>query len=619
MAELDTTDVLNDVKQSEVSLNNAQVRLAQTVKGATEKDLLSATNTITSGKSRITTLENDRVNIVRDQANKKADFENQIVLKQNEIKNNKNDVTSKQAQLENAKNELATLEKSENKGLTDDAVQIAKTLDSALIDAKKQMIDAEASLYNADEILGISDVNRTKNDNYEVYLSANDSTLKSRAVYDWGSASSLLSEAKSLLGALPQNPSSATGTLRLLDTLAKVQSVLVSLGKDGSDAVNASIASANFSQATMDSYANIFSSITSSAQSALTSVKNTAANLNTLTDPAIQLANSNNAIRSKRQSVTDLETAFAKLSVDTAQQLQRDLTKLRSDMEYSNDTYKAKLASQDISIQEAKNSLKYSEESYRLLKEGATKEEIALAKNSIASQQISLQKVKEGIKKYQLEAPFDGVLRKIDFKLGDNIVTSSNATPAYIYIENPNLVEISVSVDQLDVVKLKMDQEAKIVFDSFPKITFTGAISDINSTPTVTSGVTSYSVKITMDKGKNAIFSGMSAKVNIINDRKDDTLTIGTSFVQKGRDGKASVLKRVGSADTKTDIEIGISTPSTTEILSGVNEGDVLIRKIATSTGSAPSGGLQIPGVGGGGGRPGGTGGGGGGGMGRGG
>lgn len=32
MAELDTTDVLNDIKQGEVSLNNAQVRLAQTIK-----------------------------------------------------------------------------------------------------------------------------------------------------------------------------------------------------------------------------------------------------------------------------------------------------------------------------------------------------------------------------------------------------------------------------------------------------------------------------------------------------------------------------------------------------------------------------------------------------------
>lgn len=290
--------------------------------------------------------------------------------------------------------------------------------------------------------------------------------------------------------------------------------------------MNASIISSTFTQSSIDTYANIFSSITSSAQSSLSSINTTIASINTLTDPTLQKASSNNTVSSKRQSVADLEIAFTKLSVDTAQQLQRDLLKIKSDMAYSDATYVAKLVSQDISIQNAKNSLEYNKASLALLKAGATKEEIALAKNSIASGQISLQKIKEGIKKYQLEAPFDGVLRKIDFKLGDNIVTTSSATPEYLYIENPNLVEISVSVDQLDVVKLKLAQESKIVFDSFPRVTFTGAISDINSTPAVTSGVTTYSVKITMDKGKYPIFSGMSAKVNIINDSKQDTLII---------------------------------------------------------------------------------------------
>lgn len=163
------------------------------------------------------------------------------------------------------------------------------------------------------------------------------------------------------------------------------------------------------------------------------------------------------------------------------------------------------------------------------------------------------------------------MVRKVDFKLGDNIVSGSNATPLYLYIENPNLVEITATVDQLDVVKLKLGQDTKIVFDPFPTLTLTGKVSDINSTPTQTSGVTSYTIKITMDKGNHPIFSGMSAKVDIIIESKKDTLVVGTSFITKGR-GQASVLKRVGTVDTKTDVTLGISTPSNTEILAGVSE-----------------------------------------------
>ena len=64
MAELDTTDVLNDIKQQEVNLSNAQIKLSELLKGATDKDILNAENSVASAISKITTLENDRVNIL---------------------------------------------------------------------------------------------------------------------------------------------------------------------------------------------------------------------------------------------------------------------------------------------------------------------------------------------------------------------------------------------------------------------------------------------------------------------------------------------------------------------------------------------------------------------------
>ncbi len=74
-----------------------------------------------------------------------------------------------------------------------------------------------------------------------------------------------------------------------------------------------------------------------------------------------------------------------------------------------------------------------------------------------------------------------------------------------------------------------------------------------------------------MDKGDYPIFSGMSAKVNIIIESKSDALVVPTSFITKAR-GQSSVLKRIGSTDTKTDVTLGISNPSNTEVLKGVKE-----------------------------------------------
>jgi HlyD family secretion protein len=192
------------------------------------------------------------------------------------------------------------------------------------------------------------------------------------------------------------------------------------------------------------------------------------------------------------------------------------------------------------------------------------------------------------------------VLRKIDFKVGDNITSDEQK---YIYIENPNLIQITVTVDQLDVVKLRVWQDAKIIFDSYPNVTFDGKVSEINSTPLETSGVTSYEITVTMDKGNHDIFSGMTAKVNIIVEKKKDVLYVPASFIQKRR-WRAIVLKEDLSDPTGsgiiTPVVTGISNLLNTEIVSGVKEWDTIIRKIATSTGSTQAGGL-IPWIGGGG------------------
>ncbi len=74
-----------------------------------------------------------------------------------------------------------------------------------------------------------------------------------------------------------------------------------------------------------------------------------------------------------------------------------------------------------------------------------------------------------------------------------------------------------------------------------------------------------------MDKGDRSIFSGMSAKVNIIIESKKNTIVVATSFVTKGRE-QTSVLKRIGTTDTKQNVTIGITTPTNTEILEGVTE-----------------------------------------------
>ena len=123
--------------------------------------------------------------------------------------------------------------------------------------------------------------------------------------------------------------------------------------------------------------------------------------------------------------------------------------------------------------------------------------ELSQARNTVAKQRLALDNARKNLDKYELTAPFDGTVRKIDFKVGDNLTADEQK---FIYIENPNLVEISATLDQLDIVKVSLNQEANITFDSYPDRVFTGTVSEKDSTPAETSGVTSYTITITLDK-----------------------------------------------------------------------------------------------------------------------
>lgn len=579
IATLNSDDITNDIKQQQISLYDAEVKLAQTLDWPEEKDILSANNTITSTESKLVTLNDDIDNLVRSRESKIKDYDNQITAKENDIKSNQNDIANKELQLINSKNELATLEKTENKDLTDYDIDLTKTLENAYTDAKKQIIDWDNLLYDADEILWITDENKDKNDAYSSFIAAKNSWLKTKAEDGWRNSRNLMDKAKISFNSIQTNAKNSTNISNMLAELNKAFESMINLWKDWSDAINASIVTSTLPQSDIDKYASVFSSVTSTSQSNFNTIKTTITSIEKLTDPTLKQSASTNAINSKKQSIIDAEFAINKLKIDTATKYQNDLDKLKSDLDYSNKDYEAQIKSKQIEIDNTNNTLDYNKESLRILLAWATKEEIILAKNSIAKQKLSLENSKKNLDKYQLEAPFDGKLRKIDFKVWDNI-TSDDAK--YIYIENPNLLQIKVTVDQLDVVKIKTGQDVKIVFDSYSDKTFDWKVSLIDSTPSSTSWVTSYTITITMDKWDNEIFSWMTAKISIIVDKNTNALIVPSAFVTTEND-KSYVIVKNWNSEVTTEVVIGIDNSTNTELLSWVNEWDTVIRKITIS------------------------------------
>ena len=169
---------------------------------------------------------------------------------------------------------------------------------------------------------------------------------------------------------------------------------------------------------------------------------------------------------------------------------------------------------------------------------------------------------------------------------------------------------VSVSVSEIDVSQIETGQKVIIVVDAIADKTFTGKVVGVDRTGSVTQGVVNYSVLISLDTSDKTLLPNMSVTAEIILSSKQNVLVVPAGAVSQLQ-GQAVVSILVNGQAQEREIEIGLTTPTQVEIISGLEEGETVITG-QRQAGDQPSqfGGQGGRGFGGGALRPGGFGGG---------
>jgi HlyD family secretion protein len=205
-----------------------------------------------------------------------------------------------------------------------------------------------------------------------------------------------------------------------------------------------------------------------------------------------------------------------------------------------------------------------------------------------------LNDLKEDLNDYYITAPFSGILSTLNIKKGDLI--ASNQIIGTI-ITNQKIANISLN--EIDAAQVKVGQTAVLTFDAFPDLKVKGKIIEISTVGKEEQGVVSYDVKISLEKENKEIKPGMSVNAEIIVDRKENVLLVPNSAIKSDGMGKYVEviknyeIKRRNSFNPvaisqnlieKRYIKTGISNDEFTEILEGLNEGEVIIIRTLNQT-----------------------------------
>jgi HlyD family secretion protein len=247
-------------------------------------------------------------------------------------------------------------------------------------------------------------------------------------------------------------------------------------------------------------------------------------------------------------------------------------------------------------------------------------------KTNIESQNLAIEQTQKELnnKKSQLsntevKSPIDGIITSLSARVGDQVQQGKTIAT----ITDPTQLNVVVSVDELDIPKVKIGQKAEVKVDAFPDTVFEGEVVKIADIGQSSGGVTTYDVTISIQNPMD-IKIGMSATAEIqvesrrgvvllpieaIQERAGEKYVImASAFLQRDSESReaadenqtseretsgntnqasGSAATRNGNADIQPGnffnrsgfrkVEVGLTNETYAEIISGVEAGEEVI------------------------------------------
>lgn len=318
-----------------------------------------------------------------------------------------------------------------------------------------------------------------------------------------------------------------------------------------------------------------------------------------------QLLSLRNSLEKSRMALQKAESEYAQ----AVSERQTDLSTVSIALRQAQMDYEAAAASYRVSVENlndessvrsAARALANAKEALLTLEAKPSEDDLASARAQLEQARLSLQQAQLKMRNAQIVAPFDGTVTQVNVEADSG--TSTTASGGAVQLSNLNDLQVTVNMAEVDISKIKAGQDVNLTFDALASGgTVAGKVTQIALVGTTSQGVVTYPVVITLTNPDPALIkTGMTANLTIIVDKRESVLLVPSRAIRT--QGKQKVVQVQTSTGIATvPVTAGLTGDNYTEILSGVNEGDVVIvsgTTTTTNTRTGAPGGIGIPGAG---------------------
>jgi len=286
------------------------------------------------------------------------------------------------------------------------------------------------------------------------------------------------------------------------------------------------------------------------------------------------------AVKDTQSSFSNVSNAFGDQTSSSTITVANNIITLNTNI----NNYLANILSAKNNIKSSQNSVVESTQSLTDLVSGTSSTSL-----DIESAKLNLESKQNTYDDCFIKAPISGVIATLTAQVGQ-----SSGSSIGTLITKQKLA--SVSFNEVDVAKIKVGQKSTLTFDAISGLSIAGEVASVDPVGTVSSGVVNYNVKISFATQDDRIKPGMTANAVIVTNLKQDVLTLPSSAVKTKNNLsyveeisnpiESTITGQFTSATSskQVSVTIGLVGSSSTEIVSGLTEGDKVVLKTISGT-----------------------------------
>ena len=211
--------------------------------------------------------------------------------------------------------------------------------------------------------------------------------------------------------------------------------------------------------------------------------------------------------------------------------------------------------------------------------------QVQSAADSLLNAQLSMSDTEKQMENYTITSPISGTVIQKNVKAGDTVGTDTTASETLCTIYDLSYLEMTLNVDELEILSIKEGQTVTITADAISDRTFTGVVTSVSAAGTTTGGTTTYPVTIRIDDVGD-LLPGMNATAEIVVSSASNALAIPNGSVVRGnyvlvtKDSPSAVnaVQDMTAPDGYVYVKIttGTSDNDSIEVTGGLQEGDTI-------------------------------------------